>query len=276
MSEKTGKFTILFADGSAPRTIEKDGIFIGRLKGDCDVFLDHKAVSRIHAGINYRDSDYHLVNLSTSNILTLNGRLVGPQKGDVLADGDIIQIGPFTIGAAIERGAISLTVQRAVADKIPEQPAETQPLIPKMPAERGIAESSGVLKLFWKKRSRDDKEDWGSHLRPTEAPIPGKAMFNWRPTRDLRRPWRVCLFVCAFLAFCAIGAFSYFRYPQTYEPKPLSNPHAAKIEGSTVAAMPNGNSCTTRHTLNQPIENSCVKCHTAQEFHTLNPKGYEE
>ena len=75
MSEKTGKFTIAFADGSPSGTIEKDGIFIGRLKESCEIVLDHKAVSRIHAGINYRDSDYHLINLSTSNILTLNGAL---------------------------------------------------------------------------------------------------------------------------------------------------------------------------------------------------------
>ena len=202
--------------------------------------------------------------------------MIGPQKGDVLADGDVIQIGPFTLYASMSDRAITLTVHRPVTGKMPEQPSETRPVIAKMPAERGIAESSGVLKLFWKKRSRDEKEDWGSHLRPTEAPLPGKAMFNWRPTRDLRRPWRFGLFVWAFLLIGAIGAFAYFRYPQTYEPKPLSNPHALKVEGSTIAAIPNGNSCTTCHTLNQPIENSCVRCHSADEFHASNTKAHEE
>ncbi|MEP6787065.1 MAG: FHA domain-containing protein, partial [Acidobacteriota bacterium] len=194
MSNKTGKFTILFADGETETiTAQKDGIRIGRLKEECEIVLDHQSVSRIHAGINYRDSDYHLANLSPKNTLTLNGRLLGPQKGDVLADGDTIQIGPFTILATIDRGAILLTVQRPIVDKVQEKAADVKPQV------KPLAESSGVLNVFWQKRSRNEKEDWGSHLRPTEEPIPGKAMFNWRPTRDLRRPWRFGLFVWAFL-----------------------------------------------------------------------------
>ena len=60
------------------------------------------------------------------------------------------------------------------------------------------------MRVFWEKRSRE-KEDWGTRLRPTEKPKPGKAMFNWRPTRDLRRPWRAALFVWAILIVGAIG-----------------------------------------------------------------------
>lgn len=270
MSNKTGKFTILFADGETETiTVQKDGILIGRLKDECEIVLDHQSVSRIHAGINFRDADYHLANLSQKNTLTLNGRLLGPQKGDVLADGDTIQIGPFTILATIDRGAILLTVQRPVADKVQEKPADIKPQV------KPLAESSGVLNVFWQKRSRNEKEDWGSHLRPTEKPIPGKAMFNWRPTRDLRRPWRFGLFVWAFLLVGAVGVFAYFRYPTVYEPQPLSNPHASKVEGSTIAVTENANSCTTCHTLNQPIENSCIKCHSAEEFHSSNTKAHE-
>ena len=101
-------------------------------------------------------------------------------------------------------------------------------------------------------------------------------MFNWRPTRDLRRTWRFGLFVWAFLIIGAVGAFAYFRYPNTYAPKPLANPHAVSVEDPKIATTSNGNSCTTCHTPNEPLENSCIKCHSAQEFHATNTKAHEQ
>lgn len=272
MGEETGKFTVRFADAqSAPKAYDKDGIFIGRLN-DSEIVLDHKTVSRIHAAINFRESNYNLVNLSSSNMLTLNGRELGPKKGDVLADGDIIQVGPFTILVSRDDDAISLTVQRQVTDQIAVKPADAQS-VAKPPVSS--PELADVLDVFWEKRTRD-KEDWGTRLRPTEKPKPGKAMFNWRPTRDLRRPWRLGLFIWAFLLIGAVGAYSYFRYPGIYAPKPLASPHAEKIEGSTIAARENGNSCTTCHTPNEPLENSCIRCHQAAAFHATNTKAHEE
>lgn len=268
MSKETGKFTISFADLPAKTlSAEQDGIYIGRLE-TCEVFLDHKSVSRIHAGINFQDSNYNLVNLSTSNVLTLNGRRLASKQSDVLADGDTIQIGPFTILIARRRDELLLVVERQFADRIPQAVSDTSKTV-------AIQESGGVLDVFWEKRTRD-KEDWGTRLRPTEKPKPGKAMFNWKPTRDLRPSWRFGLFIWAFLLIGAIGAFAYFRHPETYAPKPLSNPHASKIDGSTIAVTANGNSCTTCHTINQPVENSCIKCHSASEFHASNTKAHEE
>jgi len=273
MAQENGKFTVSYADLSRP-TVEtrKDGIFIGRLER-CEVILDHKSVSRIHAGISFRDSKYVLVNLSSTNVLTLNGRLLTSQKSDVLADGDTIQIGPFVISVARLEDEIVLVVDEQFSAKIPRT---TGGLTPR-PVEKAEAPSvaEGVLKVFWEKRSRE-KEDWGTRLRPTEKPKPGKAMFNWRPTGDLRRPWRFGLFVWAFLLVGAVGAFAYLRYPQTYAPKPLANPHAQKIEGSTIAAAENANSCTTCHSASEPMENSCIRCHSAAEFHASNTKAHEE
>lgn len=264
------KFVIAFADASVPpRDIDDESILIGRL-ASCDIQLDHKAVSRIHAGINFADSNFTLVNLSTSNPITLNGRSLGPQKSDVLADGDTIQIGPFAIDVERISDALLLTVQSAVTGS-----ALSQKDVVAKPADRHEAESGGVLDVFWEKRTRE-KEDWGTRLRPTETPIPGKAMFNWRPTGDLRKPWQIGLFIWAFLIVGAIAALAYFRYPQVYEPKPLSNPHSSKIEGSPIAAAENGNSCTTCHTMNQPIENACIRCHTAEQFHASNTKAHQE
>jgi predicted CXXCH cytochrome family protein len=271
MSQENGKFTISFADLDKDTVaVQRDGIFIGRLER-CEISLDHTSVSRIHAGINYLDSKYTLVNLSSSNVLTLNGRLLGPQKSDVLADGDTIQIGPFTIAVGRLKDELILIVEEQFVTRSSAQPASEA--VAKETKKRP-AEADGVLKVFWEKRTRD-KEDWGTRLRPTEKPKPGKAMFNWRPTRDLRRPWRAGLFVWAFLLLAAAGGFAYLRYPETYAPKPLSNPHAAKIEGSTKAVVENGNSCTTCHMVDEPVENSCIRCHQAHEFHATNTRAHE-
>src|SRR5436190_22419516 len=97
MAEETGKFTVAFADlDRATLSFQKDGVLIGRLD-TCDIVLDHKTVSRVHAAINFRNGKYFIVNLSSSNVITLNGRRLRPEQDDVLADGDTIQIGPFAI-----------------------------------------------------------------------------------------------------------------------------------------------------------------------------------
>ena len=261
------KFAIAFADGSAPPCdVDNESIRIGRL-ASCDIRLDHTAVSRIHAGVNFSDSNFTLVNLSTSNVLSLNGRVLPSQKSDVLADGDTIQIGPFAIEVERIEDTLLLSVQRAVTANIDATERKT--------SEKPDEDAGGVLDVFWEKRTRE-KEDWGTRLRPTETPIPGKAMFNWRPTGDLRRPWQIGLFVWAFLIVGAVAAVAYFRYPQVYEPKPLANPHASQIEASPIAATENANSCTTCHTMNQPIENACIRCHTAEQFHASNTKAHQE
>ena len=110
MKLQNGKFTIAYiADSAAPVTLEKDALVVGRLQS-CDVVLNHRAVSRIHAGINRVETEYFLINLSTSNSLTLNGKLLSAEEADVLADGDIIQIGPFTITVARHSNELELTV----------------------------------------------------------------------------------------------------------------------------------------------------------------------
>jgi hypothetical protein len=270
MSQESGKFSISYTDLVIPtRRLEKDGIYIGRLD-KCEIVLDHNSVSRIHAGINFVESRYFLINLSASNVITLNGRLLKPQKSDVLADGDTIQLGPFTISVGRPGDEIILVVEKPFLDKIPVQTSSHAEK-----AKPVVREADGVLKVFWEKRTRE-KDDWGTRLRPTEKPVPGKSMFNWRPTHDLRRKWRFGLFIWAFLLIGAIGTFAFFRYPGVYAPKPLANPHADNIEGSPIAVMSNGNSCTTCHTPNEPLENSCVRCHQADQFHASNTKAHEE
>src|SRR4051812_19652904 len=265
MAKATGKFTISFADLHVPTAVfEQEGIFLGRLDS-CEILLDHPAVSRVHAAINFQDERYQVVNVSSSNIMTLNGRLLGPQKSDILVDGDTIQIGPFTIQAAMLGEELLLVVERAAAADAPLKPA----------APAASAKDAGVLDVFWEKRTRD-KEDWGTRLRPTAKPLPGKAMINWKPTGDLRRPWKMAVFVWALLLVGGIAVFAYYKYPQTYEPMPLANPHAMAKDDSKIANASNGNSCTTCHMPNQPVENACIKCHNAAEFHASNTKAHQD
>jgi hypothetical protein len=273
MSEVSGKFHVEFAKGrTAPCEVNNDRILLGRLD-TCDVLLDHGTVSRIHAAINFTGSRFSVVNLSGSNPLTLNGRFLESQEQDVLATGDTIQIGPFAILVKdADEASISLVVQEKLADSVANIGLDTG-VAPDAPASRPSIDD--VLKVFWEKRTRE-KEDWGTRLRPTEKPRPGKAMFNWRPTGDLKRPWRVGLFVWAFLIVGVIGALAFFKYPYAYEPKPLATAHAADIRNSPIAVEPNANSCTTCHAPDAPIENSCVRCHKATEFHASNTDAHEK
>lgn len=268
-----GKFTVSYADNAAaPVTLEKDALVIGRLQS-CDVILNHSSVSRIHAGINLIDSEYYLINLSTSNSLTLNGHLLSAEESDVLADGDIIQIGPFTMNVDRNDNELKLAVVHQFAGKVGDSTGRL-PALSQIVPTRNKQESAGVLKVFWEKRTRE-KEDWGTRLRPTAKPQPGKALINWKPTNDLRRPWQIGLFIWAFLIFGVLAVVAFYRFPQTYVSKPLSNPHIKKIDSNMIANRGNENSCLTCHSLTEPMENACIKCHQAEQFHASNTNAHQ-
>jgi pSer/pThr/pTyr-binding forkhead associated (FHA) protein len=271
MNEDTGQFRIEFPGTTVePREFRKDRILIGRL-GTCDIVLDDITVSRIHVGITFQNSRYTLANLSTSNVLTLNGRMLGVDESDVLTKGDTIQVGPFAIEVVdVDASFLRLTVQYGLAQRVVRAVGEDTDA-PNVGSKPSIGD---VVKVFWEKRTRE-KEDWSSRLRPTEKPRPGKAMFNWRPTGDLRRPWRAGLFVWAIMLVGGMGVLAYFKLPGTYAPRPVSLAHATVIEDSSIASAPAGSSCTTCHTPNEPLENSCVKCHQAADFHSSNTDAHQ-
>jgi pSer/pThr/pTyr-binding forkhead associated (FHA) protein len=277
MSIDGSKFLVSFTDGSVePMMIRKDAIFIGRLKSS-DVVLDHRSVSRLHAGINLLDGKYFLINLSETNLLTLNGRLLEPQETDVLGDGDIIQIGPYAI-QVLRKGddELVMKVQPHSTGELRASATTASISATSIPVPGNVKpEEADVLKVFWEKRTRE-KEDWGTRLRPTAVPQPGKAVINWKPTLDLRKPWRIGLFVWALLILGVLGAAAYWRFPEAYAGAPLAGPHAKIIENSTIAVRSNANSCTTCHTPTQPVENACIQCHQAEQFHASNTKAHED
>ena len=77
-----------------PVTLVTDGLQIGR-SPDCELVLNHPTVSRLHAGIKETGGRFYIFNFSHSSGTTLNGRVLQVEEPEVLADGDIMQIGPF-------------------------------------------------------------------------------------------------------------------------------------------------------------------------------------
>lgn len=280
MRLQSGKFIITRSDSPGnPTTVQKDGLVVGRL-GSCDVVLNHRTVSRIHAGINLVDGQYFLINLSVANTLTLNGRLLAPEEVDALADGDIVQIGPFAIVVSRKKNdALSLLVTHQFTG---ESMYSTQrlPSLSEVMPQPAAPEVHDVLKVFWEKRTRD-KDDWGSLLRPVGKPLPGKARINWRPTGDLSSPWRTGLFSWSLILIALFGVLGFYLYPQMYQPAELSNPHQRSNFVLTAGAMgpiaerPNANSCTTCHSWKVSLNDTCVQCHQGDAFHATNTKAHE-
>ncbi|MEP6923810.1 MAG: FHA domain-containing protein [Pyrinomonadaceae bacterium] len=279
MKLESGNFLITHADNTAtPVTLRKDGLVIGRLPS-CDIFLNHLVVSRIHAGINRVGADYFLINLSLKNTLTLNGRLLAPEEVDALADGDVIQIGPFALVISRQSETLLLFVTHQFTGDVTASTSRRLPALGDLVPQPPTAEVTDVLKVFWEKRTRD-KEDWGTALRPVGKPMPGKAQINWRPTNDLRGAWRGGLFAWTLLIIGVLSVAAFYLRPQIFAPAELSNPHTRaslnNMEAGFIAARPNANSCTTCHTWSGKLEDACIKCHQASAFHATNTIAHEQ
>src|SRR5688500_6281909 len=77
-----------------PVTIVTEGLLIGRLP-ECELRLNHPAVSRAQAGIRGFDDASFLFNLRPSNPIKLNGKLV--EQNTALSPGDVLEVGPFLL-----------------------------------------------------------------------------------------------------------------------------------------------------------------------------------
>ncbi|MDT5122974.1 MAG: hypothetical protein QOC96_2456 [Acidobacteriota bacterium] len=256
------------------KTLVTEGLRIGR-SPECDIALNHPTVSRLHAGINEVGGRFYIVNISGSNATTLNSRTIPFDAADALANGDIIQIGPFflqieqpsertlkvrvTLQFALNVGEMEARLQQQVADQ--KQQAEVA-------REAASTEIAGALKVFWDKRTRE-KAGRQSPLHPHNPPRLGKARFNWTPTRDLVRPWPASVFVWGIIIVGALSALAAFKFKNAFAPEALSTPHtrATFVLNPPIAKEPNNNSCTTCHTGGVSAENrtqmesNCADCH---------------
>ncbi len=91
-------------------TLELEGLVIGS-QPDCDLWLNHPTVSRLHAGIREVDGHWWLTNLSSTNGTQVNGALIETVE---LQPEDVIRIGVFVLRPSFTEGAIMLDVDRQV------------------------------------------------------------------------------------------------------------------------------------------------------------------
>jgi predicted CXXCH cytochrome family protein len=288
------KFIITRKDlDTDPAVVESEGLTIGRLAGN-DLVLNHPTVSRTHAGIKEIEGNYWIFNLSNANGTLLNGELV---ESTPLADGDLIQIGPFFLRPTYTRDGLALEVEMSVKP-LPIDASETTALpgeagktvmlaVPpgqrEKPTPKGTRRLSGTglltgllpkqdeqaLKIFWDKRKREaGKLAAESPLKPQSGRRLGKAQFNWRPTRDLQRAWPAGLFGWSLIIVIALAVVAALVFKDAYSPGALAVAHVRSDLSVTpaLANKPNAASCTTCHAVTASMAQSCAACHTTPAF----------
>jgi hypothetical protein len=277
METQASKFRIEREDLNVdPVTLVTDGLKIGRLPS-CELVLNHPTVSRLHAGITMAGGLYYLYNFSSSSGTTLNGRIVATESGEVLADGDVVQLGPFFLSIKREDDALSIGVTLEVATNVSDSQNRVETPTGPSPFRKRDARPSQeftqlaqALNVFWEKRKREaGKMQRVSPLRPRKAlRVLGKARFNWTPTRDLVRPWPFSIFVWGTALVIALSAVAAYVYAEAYAPAPISSGHVAAAFRSQppIAARPNAGSCISCHSVAAPVEANCSSCHQAVGF----------
>jgi hypothetical protein len=274
MQTQASKFIINREDLNVdPVTLVADGLRIGRAPS-CELVLNHPTVSRLHAGINEADGRFYLYNFSHSSGTTLNGRIVATESAEVLADGDVVQIGPYFLRLERAGDALSIAVALEVAmtaadaESRGEAPQAQTPQ-PEQPAKEQT-ELSAALNVFWEKRKREaGKMQRVSPLRPHKPQrVLGKARFNWTPTRDLVRPWPFSVFVWGFALVAVLSVVAAVVYASSYSPAPISAAHArGRITTQpAIARQANASACTACHTLTASMEKNCASCHDTPAF----------
>ncbi|HEX8000106.1 MAG TPA: FHA domain-containing protein [Pyrinomonadaceae bacterium] len=265
-------------------TLVTEGLRVGRLP-ECEVSLNHPSVSRLHAGINYIAGRFFLINLSRSSATTLNGRLVEPDEAEALADGDVLQIGPFFLYFYYRNNNLHIKVSHQFATNVGEVDARTSDaksgemrlMQQRAAAKRASSEVADALKVFWGKRTRE-KAGRPSPLHPRRPPRVGKSRFNWTPTRDLVRPWTFSIFVWGALVIGGLSILAWYAHANAFAPQPLASPHVTTSFSliPAIATKPNAGSCTTCHTMSNSIEANCTSCHTTTAFSATVTKSHRD
>lgn len=268
---KRSTFILVREDrGLDPTTIAAEGLKLGR-GPDCELLLNHPTVSRLHAGIKEIGGRFYLFNLSSSNSTLINGRVIATEEAEVLASGDEVRVGPFFLLIDRQGDTLKITVSLQIGLRIGEDArgewvAAAQP-VARPAASPALKEFAQALDLFWGKRTRE-KAGRKSPLHPRQPPRLGKARFNWRPTRDLVRPWPFAVFVWAVIAIIPLSIGAAWFYSSAYAPEPLSNAHLRQTFAlsAAIATRPNANSCISCHSVRGSMEANCESCHTTEIF----------
>jgi ABC-type multidrug transport system ATPase subunit/pSer/pThr/pTyr-binding forkhead associated (FHA) protein len=75
--------------------INKDKITLGRTT-ECDIVLDNKKVSRLHAVLTFENNAFFLTDVKSANGVLLNGKAIPPQQPVPLTEGQSFTIANFT------------------------------------------------------------------------------------------------------------------------------------------------------------------------------------
>ncbi|HUE83551.1 MAG TPA: FHA domain-containing protein [Pyrinomonadaceae bacterium] len=262
-----------------PVTVATEGLLIGRLV-ECELLLNHPAVSRVQAGIRNFDGNYYVFGFRASNPIKLNGKPV--DENEALASGDILEVGPFEIEIDISEEALTLKVALHIGhgvdsltagpdtetgelDELSVPPKKKKAVKPRAATLPGTK----ALDIFWDKRIRDaGKMVRPSPLFPRGQRRAGKAQFNWIPTTDLASRWPASYFVWSVIIVGFLAVTAALWYTNAYASAPLSHAHAKTSMDlvPSIAAQPSGNSCTNCHSFTGNMEASCSGCHQAEAF----------
>lgn len=268
-----------------PVTIISEGLLIGRLT-PCELLLNHPSVSRVQAGIKQLEDNYYLFALRPKNPVVLNGKPV--EENEALADGDIIEVGPFQLQIDSTDDALVIRVELQIGMKpfevdVSDPGLSTHDLVApvegkaKKPRAAPIA-GTKALDIFWDKRVRDaGKIARPSPLYPKGGRRSGKAQFNWMPTSDLMSRWPVAFFTWALLVVGLISVAGAYWYTNAFAPGPLSHAHATAqfALNPSIATTANAGSCTSCHSMTGNMEQRCAACHKTDAFVATVIKPHE-
>ena len=93
---------------------DQDRIVIGR-RGGCDVQLPHPAVSGHHATIRASGPRYSVIDEGSTNGVRVNGERIVPGRAKPIEDGDVLDVGGFSLVVALEAVALSTSADGTAA-----------------------------------------------------------------------------------------------------------------------------------------------------------------
>jgi pSer/pThr/pTyr-binding forkhead associated (FHA) protein len=262
-----------------PATIITDGLLVGRLQ-ECELLLNHPAVSRAQAGIKLIGEDYFLFSLRPSNPVKLNGRAI--EENEALAPGDQLEIGPFLLEVDFNDDALQLKVSLQIGTVVETTnlssptlgTAQLEPVLApgekKAHAKTRAAPLPGdkALDIFWDKRIREaGKMVRPSPLFPRSQRRAGKAAFNWAPTTDLRSPWPMSIFIWGAIIVGGLSIAAAYWFAGAYAPAPVARAHGENHLSlfPAIATKANAGSCLGCHSPSG-MERNCAQCHNAEAF----------
>ena len=263
-----------------PVTIITDGLLLGRLQ-ECELLLNHPAVSRAQAGIKLIKGSYFLFSLRPSNPVKLNGKAV--EENEALAPGDVLEVGPFLLEIDLTEAALVIKVSLLIGTVVDTSnlsspnlgTAKLEPILapgekkPHAKTRAAPIQGDKALDIFWDKRIREaGKMVRPSPLFPKSQRRAGKAAFNWTPTGDLKSHWPVSFFIWGAIAVGLLSVAAAYWYANAFSPGPVARAHAQSQLSvfPPIAIKANGNACTTCHSVSGTMENNCAQCHNTEAF----------